>query len=474
MSTSSADTTRFLTNREFPDQEKAYIQKLLLLATNDLRHVEEQIARLACQQAKLASNIFHYKVAIAPHKMLPEHILQLIFQWCIPPDGLCVPTPCDRGLAWPSFTQVCSSWRKLAMDSTPELWRDVTMELKLDRYNGCRIDLAHQWLSRAGDMPRSLKIQHMIDSAWECPDCEDVGSRLVVPFRFRSLDLALSSNQFRRVLSLLPQTQSLESLQLTGESPESFPPTIYEGCSAYNLIAALPWSQLLHLSINNATTSASTLINVLGNCLVLEQLSMILCPDPASCNAPASFITLPSLKKLKLYFVTGSNPEIFFHSLILPQIESLDMTMTNFHTESMPGCTSLHFATMAQRSGMSRIHDLCLGKGVEPYRLVDLLKYTPSLSYLEVSGDVVFDSETLEDMSTGQLGPNIRTLYLPHVEDSLGILEMIWMRGQNDKNLVTPTLYVTIPVADRNIAEVWVDKLQDLGIDCVYDGEYIS
>ena len=51
---------------------------------------------------------------------------------------------------------------------------------------------------------------------------------------------------------------------------------------------------------------------------------------------------------------------------------------------------------------------------------------------------------------------------------------MIWMRGQNDKNLVTPTLYVTIPVADRNIAEVWVDKLQDLGIDCVYDGEYIS
>jgi hypothetical protein len=251
------------------------------------------------------------------------------------------------------------------------------------------------------------------------------------------------------------------------------PPAMYENNSAYNLITTLPWSQLRHLSINNATTSVSTLINVLSNCLVLEQLSMALCPDPAPCDAPAFFITLPNLEQLALHFETGSNPEVFFRSLVLPQIKTLEMTMTTFHTE-MPGCTSQHFATMAQRSGMSRIQSLCLGKGAEPYRLVDLLKYTPSLSYLNVSGGVVFDSETLEDMSTGQLGPNLRTLHLPNVEGSSRILEMVWTRFQNasrDKKSgvsATPITEVVISVAHRHNAEIngWFDKLQDLGIDC--------
>ena len=354
--------------------------------------------------------------------------------------------------------------------NTPELWRDVTVKLDYGYHNGCKIDLAHEWLSHAGDMPRSLKItaqDDLLDDSDEWCTAEVV-DLLVVPFRFRSLDLSLTRGQFQRVLDHPPQTQSLHSLQLMA----AFPQDVYEDCSAYNLITTLPWSQLRHLSIEDASSSASTLMNVLSSCSVLEELWIILCPDPVPCDTPASFITLPNLEQLTLYFLIGSNPEIFFRSLIMPHIKWLDISMMGFRTE-MLGCTSLHFANMAQRSGMSRIQGLRLSKGVEPYRLVDLLKYTPSLSHLDVNGDVVSDSQTLEDMSTGQLGPNMKSLFLPELEDSR-FFEMVWTRFQNatgDKTFsVTPIKSITISAAVLDNTEVdvegWVNELRDLGIYC--------
>ena len=200
---------------------------------------------------------------------------------------------------------------------------------------------------------------------------------------------------------------------------------------------------------------------------------MTLCPDTAPCDAPASFITLTNLQQLTLHFLTGSNPEMFFRSLVLPQIEELHMGMTDSGTIS--GCPSLHFANMAQRSGMSRIQSLSLCKVVEPCRLVDLLKYTPSLSCLKARGDVVFDNQTLKDMSTGQLGPKLTTLSPPGIEHSLQrILEMVWTRFHNanrdrkSKVSVTPIMKVTISYFHNVEVERWFDKLVDLGIDCCY------
>ena len=246
----------------FSDQEKTYIQALLLQTTDKLRDVEQQIARLTCQQAELQSDISNYKVALAPYKMLPEHSFQLIFRWCIPPSGFRISRARD-GEPRPSFIQVCSSWRKLAMN-TPELWRDVTLELYDDCYNGCRIDLAHKWLSCAGDMPKSLRMtqQYPDDPKIRWPS--EAVDRLVVPFRFRSLDLILSRSQFQRVLSLPLQTQCLDSLRLMVARLLAFPRAADEDCSACNLITTLPWSQLRYLRINDARISASTLINVLS------------------------------------------------------------------------------------------------------------------------------------------------------------------------------------------------------------------
>jgi len=55
------------------------------------------------------------------------------------------------------------------------------------------------------------------------------------------------------------------------------------------------------ITVESSPSSAFTLINALSNCLVLQELWMILCPDPTPCAAPASFITLPNLQHNSIF-----------------------------------------------------------------------------------------------------------------------------------------------------------------------------
>ena len=96
MSTSSTNSSLFMTNQEFSDPEKQSIRSFLLQATDELQEVQQASditpAQRARRKGKLILKIFHYKVALAPHKMLPDHVLQLIFQRCVPQDEVCVPS----------------------------------------------------------------------------------------------------------------------------------------------------------------------------------------------------------------------------------------------------------------------------------------------------------------------------------------------------------------------------------------------
>ena len=217
MSTSSANSSHFMTNQEFSDQEKQSIRSFLLHSTDELQEIQQASeitpAQRAHRKGKLILRIFHYNVALAPHKMLPDHVLQLIFQLCVPQGEVCVPS--IKVKPWLRLTRVCSSWRTLAIN-TSELWRAVTMELRyIDDYEH-KIQIAHQWLKRAGNMTRSLRISTSgVDEKW----CSEAIDRLVLPFRFRSLDLLISHHQFDRILSLPPQfTQSLENIQFLATS----------------------------------------------------------------------------------------------------------------------------------------------------------------------------------------------------------------------------------------------------------------
>ena len=403
--------------------------------------------------------------------MLPEDVLRLIFQWCIPQDEVCVSS--SEVKPWLLLTRICSSWRTLAIN-TPELWRVVAMELRNNDDYEHRIQVTHQWLKRAGNMTRSLRIGTSgVDEKW----CTEAVNRLVLPFRFKSLNLLLSRHQFDRILSLQPQfTQSLENIQFlaTGDPPldlytkESHPRNKFLNLKtllitgtywASHLVAIFPWGQLHCVSIWGTTIFPASFINIFADSVVLEELRVTIGPDSATSKAQASFITLPNLRHLDLGFRTGSNAEILLYSLILPKVEVLSMGGPELN------CTSLSFADLAQRSSMNQIQSLCLDEGKESYQLDHLLKYTPSLSHLKVLGRLEFDGGTLEDMSTGRLGPNLEIIQLFDVADIFGILDMVRRRVLNARQgaLVKPIIDIILPEPDINSFDLY-EELNGLGI----------
>jgi hypothetical protein len=481
MSTSSANSSRFMTNQEFSDQEKQSIRSFLLQANDELQEVQQASeitpAQRARRKGKLILKIFHYKVALAPHKILPDHVLQLIFQLCVPQDEVCVPSV--KVKPWLRLTRICSSWRTLAIN-TPELWRVVAMELRyIDDYEH-KIQVAHQWLKRAGNMTRSLRISTLgVDEKW----CSEAIDRLVLPFRFRSLDLLISHRQFYRILSLPPQfTQSLENIQFLATSNPLLDPNTDSNTevsdkflnlntlrmtatlSTSHLMAMFPWRQLRSIFVWGTTSLPSSFINILGDSAVLEELRVTIYPDrPVASKAPTSFITLPNLRRLDLGFVGGSNAEWFLRLLILPKVETFRMSGLELD------CTSLSFANLAQRSGMNQIRSLYLGKGREPYQLDHLLKHTPSLSYIQVQGRLEFDSGTLDDMSTGRLGPNLENIELLDVLDVFGILDMARKRFLNAREgvLVKPIMDIIVPEPQVGSDDLHL-ALYGLGIKLVW------
>lgn len=484
MSTSSANSSHFMTNQEFSDQEKQSIRSFLLQATDELQEVQQASeitpAQRARRKGKLILRIFHYNVALAPHKMLPDHVLQLIFQLCVPQGEVCVPS--IKVKPWLRLTRVCSSWRTLAIN-TSELWRAVTMELRyIDDYEH-KIQVAHQWLKRAGNMTRSLRISTSgVDEKW----CSEAIDRLVLPFRFRSLDLLISHHQFDRILSLPPQfTQSLENIQFLATSNPLLDPNIDSNSevsypkdkflnlktlrmtatlSTSHLMAMFPWRQLRSIFVWGTTSLPCSFIHILGDSAVLEELRVTIYPDrSAASKAPTSFITLPNLRRLDLGFAGGSNAEWFLRLLILPKVETFRMSGPELD------CTSLSFANLAQRSGMNQIRSLYLGKGREPYQLNHLLKHTPSLSYIQVHGRLEFDSGTLDDMSIGRLGPNLENIELLDVPNVFGILDMALKRFLNAREGVPVKPITDIIVPEPQAGSGGLDvAMYGLGIKLVW------
>ena len=358
------------------------------------------------------------------------------------------------------------------------------MELRgIDDYEH-KIQVAHQWLKRAGNMTRSLRISTWgVDENW----CTEAIDWLVLPFRFRSLDLLISHQHFDRILSCSPQfTQSLENIQflatnhppLDSNTEVSYPKDKFLNLktlrmtatlTASHLIAMFPWRQLRCIFVWGTTSLPSSFINILGDSAVLEELRVSIYPDPpAASKALASLITLPNLRSLDLCFECQSRAELFLRMLVLPKVEVLRMC------GPWLDCTSLSFANLAQRSGMNQLQSLYLGAGLESYRLDDLLKYTPSLSCIKVRGHLEFDGRTLDDLSTGRLGPNLESVELFDVPEVFGILAMLLKRFLNAKEgvLVKPIIDVMLPVPRVSGAEI-VDvhiALHGLGIKLAWVG----
>lgn len=171
---SNVDRTARLSNQSSSSSRKA-LAKMSDLATSNVGmsnriYSEDEI--LAIQRAMRDSEqllkehrrlIAQYKIAVAPHRILPRDVLRCIFALNAR-ERIYLPFQKSNGKpivpAAVLLTHVCSLWHHIAL-SSPELWNNV--QVSLDIYNhdctGNFLPYALELLSRACDLPINFKLK---------------------------------------------------------------------------------------------------------------------------------------------------------------------------------------------------------------------------------------------------------------------------------------------------------------------------
>ncbi|KAF8632312.1 hypothetical protein AX15_001935, partial [Amanita polypyramis BW_CC] len=146
-----------------------------------------------------------YKTATAHCQKLPDDVLRDIFKLYRGDAPLCVPIKSWKDLA---IIHVCSSWRQLALDM-PEMWVNVSVVLDPGIGGERALRVAHELLSHARGMPRSLELRMFR------PSRHDVASRLIAPFRYRKLHLQIHYSEWLCILNIPNDAlASVERLEL--------------------------------------------------------------------------------------------------------------------------------------------------------------------------------------------------------------------------------------------------------------------
>jgi hypothetical protein len=121
--------------------EEAVIQQALIAAEQARITTEQKLAELTDQ-------VTRYKIALAPHKKLPEDVLREIFNLVCHDQILSLEDE-DENNDVIQLSHVCSAWRRVALN-IPRLWADVNICLcdknKDVKYKeDCNVRLVQLW-----------------------------------------------------------------------------------------------------------------------------------------------------------------------------------------------------------------------------------------------------------------------------------------------------------------------------------------
>ncbi|KAF7353510.1 F-box domain-containing protein [Mycena sanguinolenta] len=252
------------------------------------------------------------------------------------------------------LTQICSSWRMLALD-TRELWSSVTLMLnqRLRQNTSAITKFAHYWLAKGQRHKLALKIDIVedcinLESVEDRIDLEPIGQLLTAwASDWRTLTIVNCPNSMAEyVIGKMAQSTypSLEEFELHASSivwhtrfealaasPRLRTITFRTRSTPYShhdlTLLFLPWSQLESICIS-VPVSGHQCLDVLKNCPGLMTLELFVNSDvPASEFRPP--VVLSKLTRLRLTTCTiwgdSSDIESFLGVLHLPMLVDFDL-----------------------------------------------------------------------------------------------------------------------------------------------------
>jgi len=357
------------------DEEAAKIGDFLASGPSKLARISSEITRvklilqeLENQHKAVEDEMDAHRALLSPlrRELIPMDILQEIFLSCLPRDHDSIISNKEAPVL---FTQVCSSWRRIALN-TPLLWSSIHVPIPypsptvggqqaaMDLIMVNRVNAVREWLKRSQDCPLSFTLE----GNWAAQHCNDLLDLLLPEsIRWQRVDMAMAQHQISIVMRLDPRKTPLlrsirmRSTRLTGGLVEDmgseeylnqfslFQSTDLRTLSIANLpvnSATLPlkWSQLSHLFFdqNDGPLDISQILGMLKACIRLRsfQLTVPILDNATPTENPSSFkitdslVSLPFLTKFSVvltnieYNISYPGPTIF-DSIELPVLNDV-------------------------------------------------------------------------------------------------------------------------------------------------------
>ena len=392
---------------------------------------------------------------------IPPEILSEIFLQCLDFTSWSdrdEPMLCSPDDAPHLLTQVCCSWRTVAM-STPRLWSTLSLPDVPITSEQCECLYAQVqvWLSLSRSLPLSFTLR--------MNDEDTVALHRYVSLlqteihRWKVARFEVSRNAIRSFPVFEPgSTPLLEEFCLNGivnTDGEGVPtvmtalasaPRLYELELHHNKTYhwALPWASLTTLNIFDYTSDFKTeclahFCEMLGACPSLESLSFGVSTSTSGLLLPpTSRVVLPRLDSFKVPNSHVRTIVSLMHTLVAPRLDALSLSRSVFDPEFPRAVVGESIRIFLASSG-AVLEDLHLcGVRILPADLVRCLALLPSLNYLDVWQEEpvdarVFAALTLNFDQNGRLrsgmNPRLRTItMLPTYEsfnENIDILNII-------------------------------------------------
>ena len=355
----------------------------------------------------------------APEQPLPEEMLVEIFLHCVASEELSDYLPSSRSPPF-TLTWVCRSWRRLAI-STQKLWTKICLgERGSDPANDVR--LLELWVDRAGPT-RTIEIKmchEMKDS--ERPVFFDpmrgelylMGMRMLtdklisISHRWKTLDLhALDLFVLDPILrALVTGAPQLQNLSISTKYFDFF------GSVHFIDLSSCPALQDMHLlcpmlcpSGDSKIASKMKNLEIRFCPLMRDCLTWLhICPNLEKLNVRffravsstlprgKGMVVLPKLKELSIScFSDDSDPTPLLDLLVLPALRDLSLDMNGLVDSRLSGTWSDEMHGIISRSNSPLERLALLGTPMTAEVLIRLLKITPDLKELSLSGSVVTD-----------------------------------------------------------------------------------
>ncbi|KAF8633856.1 hypothetical protein AX17_004348 [Amanita inopinata Kibby_2008] len=468
----------------YSEEEARAIHKSYLDVVKSLEETRAVIDALKKKEQALIREIEYHEAALAPHKRLPDDVLQQIYIQCANAYGRVTIPLFDNTVRPPQLviSHVCSSWRKLALN-TGALWDNIrlTQLWKFEKH----LDVSIAWLRRAGALPVSLEL--------DIPELRYTPSFSFAALfqgsyrsmRIALLDLSVGWDRLPELFALpddalshvqeIRMVTDINSSLLPSRTPSFIRHTRYLRRGARRLAihtlrrVTFSWGQIRHLDCYSWMTAADW----------LDLLSQMV-----------------SLEECRLYVVNGGSNDLVFRrkEVMFPNLQVFvvngkdaeDALTTIIKLISAPGVKKLVIegtlnlgneivTILGTRFNLSQLEeiDFCKLSGNIPFDM--LLREATSMRCVVLTQGRSLEKSFLSGLAGGLLGPCLESIEIPRSCEAQEIFDMVEARRRRSESSdnhgsqkITPFKYVRFwSGGDRTDFAEKIDAFMALGVEIV-------